>query len=76
MKEQSTEQRKADRTVSQVLQNEDQNVLKDVSESIRVDEVDEDEDGPPCDEGALLPASTKKYTLVLDLDETLIHSHV
>lgn len=27
-------------------------------------------------EKALLPPSTKKYTLVLDLDETLIHSHV
>jgi len=38
--------------------------------------VNEDEDGPPSDEGSLLPASTKKYTLVLDLDETLIHSHV
>lgn len=25
---------------------------------------------------ARLPPSTKKYTLVLDLDETLIHSHV
>jgi len=25
---------------------------------------------------AVLPPSTKKYTLVLDLDETLIHSHV
>ena len=24
----------------------------------------------------LLPPTTKKYTLVLDLDETLIHSHV
>ena len=25
---------------------------------------------------AMLPPSTKRYTLVLDLDETLIHSHV
>ena len=24
----------------------------------------------------ILPLPTKKYTLVLDLDETLIHSHV
>jgi len=27
-------------------------------------------------ESSLLPPSTKRYTLVLDLDETLIHSHV
>jgi len=27
-------------------------------------------------EDSLLPPATKKYTLVLDLDETLIHSHV
>lgn len=32
------------------------------------------DEGPK--ERSLLPPSTKKYTLVLDLDETLIHSHV
>ena len=37
-------------------------------EAIDVD--DEPEDGP------VLPPPTMKYALVLDLDETLIHSHV
>ena len=35
-----------------------------------IDEDDEPEDAP------VLPPSTMKYALVLDLDETLIHSHV
>ena len=45
--------------------------MQDVSDTIRDEIV---EQGPS--DGALLPASTKKYTMVLDLDETLIHSHV
>ena len=55
-----------------VIENEDPSV-NTVSDTVKDDD-DVVEHGPK--DGALLPSSTKKYTLVLDLDETLIHSHV
>ena len=41
---------------------------------MNVPQVETTEEGPI--EKKMLPPSTKDYTLVLDLDETLIHSHV
>ena len=40
---------------------------------IEIEAIDMDEEP---EDGPVLPPPTMKYALVLDLDETLIHSHV